>query len=379
MRAEPGPRSRPIRLRRARSVGTMTDDRWHVRAVALPDGAEPVDWWVAGGRLTARPVDGAHDVPGGWVAPGLVDAHVHLTFETHDRLGLERATQRLVAAQLAQQLRAGVLAVRDAGSLPGVPLEAEPPGGGRVIGCGPFVAPPGLFPAHLCDATRASDVIEAARAHVRAGWPWVKVIADYPGEDGNALAPDVGYPLELLVEIAAAVHEEGGLIAAHVMGRLVREIVHAGLDSIEHGNWATEDTVQEMAARGTAWTPTLTTMLRYIEPLADDVPPARALLDLQRRTLPLAAEAGVTLLAGTDEEPHGTVAAEVAALVRYGTPVRDAIAAASTGARRFLGLPALEEGAPADLVTFDRDPRDDLAALGQPVAVIAGGRLVAPA
>jgi imidazolonepropionase-like amidohydrolase len=59
----------------------MSDQRWHLRAVPLPDGEAPVDWWVADGRLTASPVPGASDLPGGWVAPGLVDAHVHLTFE----------------------------------------------------------------------------------------------------------------------------------------------------------------------------------------------------------------------------------------------------------------------------------------------------------
>ena len=356
----------------------MTGERWHVRAVALPDGDEPADWWVIDGRLTCSPVAGAESLPGGWVAPGLVDAHVHLTFEAHDRLGLERGSPELVAAHLALQRDAGVLVVRDAGSLPGVALAAEPDGGGHVIACGPFLAPPDFFLGHLYDGTAAADAVQAARAHVRAGWPWLKVIADYPGEDGNALSPRIGYPLELLVEIAAAVHEEGGLIAAHVMGRFVREIVHAGMDSIEHGNWADEATVHEMAARGTAWTPTLTTMLRYIEPLADRVPPARALLDLQRRVLPLAVEAGVTLLAGTDEEAHGSIADEVAALVRYGVPVHDAIAAATTGARRFLELPALHEGAPADLVTFARDPRTEIAALGQPAAVVVGGRLAGP-
>ena len=117
-------------------------------------------------------------------------------------------------------------------------------------------------------------------------------------------------------------------------------------------------------------------MLGHLEPIADRVPAARELLDLQRRTLPLAAELGVTLLAGTDEEPHGSVAAEVAALVRFGVPPAAAIAAATTGARRFLGLPGLEAGAPADLVTFDRDPASDIAALGAPVAVVAEGRRV---
>jgi cytosine/adenosine deaminase-related metal-dependent hydrolase len=57
----------------------VRDERWHLRAVALPDGAEPADWWVAGGRLSAEPVADARELPGAFVAPGLVDAHVHLS------------------------------------------------------------------------------------------------------------------------------------------------------------------------------------------------------------------------------------------------------------------------------------------------------------
>src|SRR4051795_10514498 len=101
----------------------MGDDRWHVRAVPVPDGGAPVDWWAAGGRLHADPVEDTRELPGGWVAPGLVDAHVHLTFEARDRLGLPRGTPELIDAHLDLHRRAGVLAVRDAGSLPGV----EPP------------------------------------------------------------------------------------------------------------------------------------------------------------------------------------------------------------------------------------------------------------
>jgi imidazolonepropionase-like amidohydrolase len=68
--------------------------------------------------------------------------------------------------------------------------------------------------------------------------------------------------------------------------------------------------------------------------------------------------------------------AEAAALVRYGVPARAAIAAATTGARAYLGLPGLEPGAPADVVTFDRDPREDIGALATPAAVVAGGQRV---
>jgi imidazolonepropionase-like amidohydrolase len=343
-------------------------DRWHVRAVPLPGGGEPVDLWVADGRLSREPVDGADDLPGAFVAPGLVDAHVHLTFQTRPRLGL--LGDELVAAHLAQHRRAGVLAVRDAGSLPGARLPAG------VIGCGPFLAPPDFFIAHLYEGTPPEGAVAAARERVRAGWPWVKVVGDFPAGEFNPLAPQVGYPAELVARIAGAVHEEGGRLALHVMGPFVREAVTLGVDSIEHGTWADAATVREMAARGVAWTPTLTTVLHHLEPVADRVPPVRELLDLHARSLVLAAELGVTLLTGTDEQEHGSAAAEAAALVRYGVPAPAAVAAATTGARAYFGLPGLEPGAPADLVTFDRDPREDIAVLATPAAVVAGGQRV---
>jgi hypothetical protein len=123
----------------------VRDERWHLRAAPLPDGGEPADWWIADGRLSAEPVADARELPGAFVAPGLVDAHIHLTFETRDRLGLARGTPELIAAHLDLQRRAGVLAVRDAGSLPGVALDPEPDGGGAVVATGPFLALPDFF------------------------------------------------------------------------------------------------------------------------------------------------------------------------------------------------------------------------------------------
>ncbi len=255
-------------------------DRWRVRAVPLPDGVEPIDLWVAGGRLDAEPVDGAVDLPGAFVAPGLVDAHPHLTFEARPRLRLDGA--ELVAAHLARHRARGVLAVRDAGSLPGVELPES------VIGCGPFLAPPDFFLAHLYEGTAPEDAVDAARARVRAGWPWVKIIGDFPVGAFNPLQPQVGYPPELVAQIADAVHAEGGRVAMHVMGPFVREAVALGVDSLEHGTWADAATVREMAARGVAWTPTLTTVLHHLEPVA----PAGRCRARPARGAPRGADAG---------------------------------------------------------------------------------------
>jgi len=87
-------------------------------------------------------------------------------------------------------------------------------------------------------------------------------------------------------------------------------------------------------------------------------------------------EAGVPIYCGTDAGgwvPHGRVADEILALHEAGLPAEAALAAGSWAARRWLGHPGLEEGAPADFVVVERDPRADLGALREPVRIVLRG------
>ncbi|MDN5771591.1 MAG: hypothetical protein L0H24_11940, partial [Microlunatus sp.] len=83
--------------------------------------------------------------------------------------------------------------------------------------------------------------------------------------------------------------------------------------------------------------------------------------------------------AGTDaggQLPHGLVAQEIAALAPI-LGAEGALAAGSWAARSWLGHPAeLTDGAPADLVVLDADPRIDLATLRAPRFVVLRGRVV---
>src|SRR4051812_4069673 len=56
-------------------------ETWHIRAVRLPDGDRAEDWWIHNGRLIDQPVPNARELPGGWMLPGLADAHVHLSLD----------------------------------------------------------------------------------------------------------------------------------------------------------------------------------------------------------------------------------------------------------------------------------------------------------
>jgi imidazolonepropionase-like amidohydrolase len=93
------------------------------------------------------------------------------------------------------------------------------------------------------------------------------------------------------------------------------------------------------------------------------------------RLVAQAGEAGVTVLAGTDDRRHGRVAAEIRALADAGLRPHDALAAGSWAARSYLGLGGLRPGEPADAVVYATDPRTDLAQLAAPQAVVIRGRI----
>jgi imidazolonepropionase-like amidohydrolase len=157
--------------------------------------------------------------------------------------------------------------------------------------------------------------------------------------------------------------------------------VAAGVDSVEHGMCMDPALLNDMAARGMVLTPTLSVIQTSLATTRErpDSPRKRWYVDgasAHPDLVAAAAEAGVTVLAGTDSLPHGRIIDEVRALAAAGLRPHDALAAASWSARRYLGLPGLEPGAPADAVVYATDPRADLDQLAHPTAVILRGRRV---
>jgi imidazolonepropionase-like amidohydrolase len=274
---------------------------------------------------------------------GLVDAHVHLTFDFAGD-GPAPGSARL-AANRARLHAAGILAARDAGR-----LATEPPVTGEgIVAAGAFLAPAGGFHADLHEPVAPDALVATALAQVDAGAQWVKLIADFPGPDGNWFAPRVTYEPDLVAELAAAVHGAGARLMAHVSGPLVGTLVSLGVDSIEHGPLVDAALLEEMAERGTLWTPTVATIVSYVGTLPQ-----------WRETIPRAVDLGVPVLAGSDELGAGALWREAVALHEHGglTPAQ-ALAAASDVPRRALGLPA----GPQDLVACPVDPRSDPRAL----------------
>jgi imidazolonepropionase-like amidohydrolase len=349
---------------------------WFVHAVPLPDGDQPVDLWVdGGGWLVGEPVAGAERLPGCYVVPGLVDAHAHPTVA-----GTPTGPAAVDSAEalnvLAGWAACGVCLVRDAGSPGGSVLGLDlVPGMPRLQAAGRFLAPPGrYFPALLPEGAPQQRLTELALAELARGGRWVKVIADFPPiVDGVPSGPaEPTYSGEAIEAMVAAVHAAGGRVAAHATTGCISQLVRAGVDSIEHGTAISEPDLQLMAQAGAAWTPTLCAVLG-VSGTAPQASRQRAAEHRRRlpELLPLAHRLGVPILAGTDTA--GPLAREIALLAEHGLGPAAALQAATTTAYRFLGEPSGQAGQPATLVTYQHDPRDDLAILSAPIAIIIDG------
>jgi imidazolonepropionase-like amidohydrolase len=352
----------------------------HLRGHVLPD--EMVrDVFIVDGRITFTPTDARTIADGGYLTPGLVDAHAHLGINSPDRSADGR---RAAEASAHAHLRAGVLVVREPGgpdrSSTGIgPRDGLP----RVLTAGRFLAPhggyfPGL-PREIDPDELPAAAVEEARA---SGGTWAKAIGDFVDEDGF-LVPN--FSADTLAATVTAVHAAGARMAMHCVGReAIGLAIDAGVDTIEHATMLDGDHIRAMRERGTALTPTLT--------IAEMIPGAfqglfndeqmdaivRA-LGSQARMVREAHDAGVRILAGTDAGmgPHGMVRHEMKLLRDAGLPRDAVLAAASWDARRYLGFPGIEEGAPADIVVFTDDPRDP-AALARPSLVVLDGRVITP-
>jgi imidazolonepropionase-like amidohydrolase len=353
----------------------------HLRGVVLPEG-EQRDLWVVNGRVRTNPVPNATTVfDGGFLLPGLVDAHCHVGLGPKGAVDLDEA-----AVQAETDRDAGALLIRDCGS----PIDTRPlqerldlP---RIIRAGRHLSRPKRYIPHLgIDIENPADLPAAVTEQAEHGDGWVKIVGDWIDRSVGDLAPL--WPDDVLVDAIAAAHAAGARVTAHVFGEdALPGLINAGIDCIEHGTGLTADTVEEMARRGTALVPTLINIENFpgIADQASKYPTyakhMRALHGRVRETVAAAVEAGVPVYAGTDAGggiAHGRIVAEVEALAEVGLDPTKAIGAASWQAREWLGWQSLTEGAPADIVGYPTDPRLDLSALRTPSRIMLRGRVIA--
>ena len=335
--------------------------------------------WVIDGRITYAAPSCDHDVQSiaGWVLPGLVDAHCHVGLGPHGQVPREEAEQQALTDR-----DHGTLLIRDAGQPGDTRWIDDRPDLPKVIRAGRHIARPRRYIRNFAWEVEPDELVAHVRQEARAGDGWVKLVGDWIDRDTGDLSPC--WPADVLAEAIAAAHEEGARTTAHCFGEeSLLDFATAGTDCIEHATGLTDQTISSFAAQGIAIVPTLVNIAQFPQiaaPAAEKFPRYQQhMLDLHARryaTVGAAYDAGVPIYVGTDAGgslPHGLVAQEAAELARAGLPTAVVLDAATWGARRWLGRPALEEGADADLLVLPADPRADLGVLAAPTAVVLRG------
>src|SRR3954449_439684 len=230
-------------------------------------------------------------------------------------------------------------------------------------------------------ANGISEVRKAVRYQIKHGAQLIKVCASGGIMSHTGAAGAQQYSDEELRAIADEAHRAGLKVAAHAHGNDgIRAAIEAGIDCIEHGSLASDETLELMVERGTFLVPTT-----Y---LADGMDVSHAPPELQakaaevfpraKQTISKAVQAGARRAVGTDAPaiPHGKNAKEILALVDRGMSPLQALRAATTVAAELISVEdrgRLEAGLLADVIGVPGNPLDDIAVVEQVRFVMKGG------
>ncbi len=345
------------------------------------------------------------EAPDATLLPGLVDCHVHLSLSGRpDWLEEVKEPYALAcwrAAQYARaSLNAGFTLLRTLGGREGMDValrDAQARGiveAPRISAANMVVCITGGHGSWMGrEADGPDDVRQAVREQLKAGADAIKLVAT-----GGVMTPGVepGAQQMTYEELKAGVeeaHKAGKNTASHAQGSDgIKAAVMAGIDSIEHGFYLTDEIVSLMKERGTAYSATLVAGKGIAEAPPGTVPDwarakAQRVLQAHVDSFQRAYRAGVKMVLGTDAGTpynyHGANAQELLLMVRHGMAPLDALRAATRNGAELLRrgdqVGTIEPGKLADFVLCTGDAARDPALLAEQRnlrAVVQGGRVV---
>jgi imidazolonepropionase-like amidohydrolase len=358
----------PLMLTNASVVDVATGEIRRGQTIVLRDGRIVSLGTAAPPFGTAPP---RVDLGGRYVVPGLIDAHVHIATAAAMRAALESGVTTARSAGVSHFEDVGLRDLVRKGYLPEAFLDAP----------------------DLGDLMQGLTTPDALRRFVRfnlgRGADWIKVLAT---ERAGTPDTDPRKQVYTEAELALVVSEagaRGAAVLAHAHGAEgALAAVRAGVRSIEHGTYLTDETLKLMVAKNTYFVPTAD--------VVNDLAEAGGDYDhagLQRRgqmmkpvlveTIRRARAAGVKIVTGSDTA-YGTasmarVPREVLELIEAGLPALAALQAATSLNAEMLRLEtqvgALKPGFEADLVVVDANPLERPRTLLDPLYVVSNGRV----
>jgi imidazolonepropionase-like amidohydrolase len=335
------------------------------------------------------------DLRGGYLLPGLIDAHAHIESPAAALRALQSGvtTARVLGDTFRQAI--GTRDLIRAGHVPGPELFVSPGHIRPQPGTAFFMVYPEFGDAIDGELRGADRIAAATRALIAEGADVIKVGAS---ERAGLASTDPRKPELTEEEMRAAVAEaakKGLYVAAHAHAREgAANAVRAGVRSIEHGTWVDEETLAEMKRRGTFFVPTLAVMSPLGDPQGNSADEVALQLRTQAMMGPLRAAVrraralGVVVAAATDgsyadgdDTGRIRIAHEIEMLRAHcGFTPLESIAAATHDGARALGIESrtgtVRVGLEADLVAYDGDPLADSRVLFEPRLVVSDGAIV---
>jgi imidazolonepropionase-like amidohydrolase len=211
------------------------------------------------------------------------------------------------------------------------------------------------------------DARKAVREQLSHGADWIKVYSDrnYRVRDDGVLDDIPTFTLDELRAIIDEAHRERHKVASHAMALYgVHNSVEAGVDTIEHGNYISDEDLKTMASRGIFYVPTIF-VGEYVAQgrAAAGAPVWIKMIQIHEDTFRRAMKAGVKIAFGTDAGGFDwkiDPAKEFSSMVKFGMTPAQAIRSATVTASELLGvqdsLGTIEPGKLADIVAVQGDP-----------------------
>ncbi len=345
------------------------------------------------------------DLKSSFVLPGLIDSHVHILGENNPKARLQAvemsdADDAIAGAAFARKtLMAGFTTVRDVGAGSGDAIFALRDGvnsgavaGPRIFASGATISVTGghgdgtqgyrddiaeiLHSPAVCNGP--ADCRRAVRDQVRRGADHIKLTATGGVLSNTAAGLEQQFFPDELAAIVESAHAMGRKVTAHAHGTAgINAALKAGVDSIEHGTYLDNESIQLFKKSGAYLVPTLLageTVVGWAkDPNSFLLPPQRdkalkvgpQMHDMAKR----ARAGGVKVAFGTDTgvSKHGENAREFPLMVAAGFTPMEAIRAATVAAADHLGqadkLGSIAPGKYADIIATTGDPTIDINAL----------------